>query len=175
MAKKKEQQLVQDQVRETEQAAAEGALNNGQPEQEHPRENIGQPEQEQPREKPGQTDAAEQALKALGTDATNTQIKEWCQNELGYTEEDWGTSFYNARKAALKRLGVVVEDGGKARPAKKTEPTISDLLKVKAEVAKFGSVEEVAKQVREIEALASVVGGLAVLKVCLEALEKSGK
>jgi hypothetical protein len=90
-------------------------------------------------------------------------------------EEDWGRNHYNARKAALQRLGVEVEEGGKAGPAKRTEPTPSDLLKVKDALVKVGRVEEVAKQAHEIDVVASLLGGRAVLTECLDALAKLGK
>ena len=58
----------------------------------------------------------------------------------------------------------------KGEPAAKTEPTLTDLLRVKELVG--NDAEGFAAKVKEVVEIADGVGGLKVLHQCLEALAK---
>jgi hypothetical protein len=129
------------------------------------------------------------ALETIGTDAATSAVKEWIG--VQYPGVDLGASSFQTtlslkrkklrggvpakpktRKPRLAKPVAVVKAPRAASGPASTEPTLTDLLKVKTVSDEQGGIEGLLKAVQAVRAVANQVGGLEKLSGCLEALQK---
>jgi hypothetical protein len=129
------------------------------------------------------------ALETIGTEAATAAVKEWIGAQ--YPGVDTAASSFQTT-LSLKRKKL--RGGASAKPktrktrvakpvaekkapkaasgAASSEPTLTDLLKIKGFADEQGGVEGLLKAVQAVRAVADQVGGLEKLSGCLEALQK---
>jgi hypothetical protein len=110
-------------------------------------------------------DAIREALADLGPEGSKASVASWIKTKypaMQYKEATLNSSLSNIKK---KMRG---EDSA-AGPG---DPTLNDVIRVKAAAAERGGAEELLAFVDQAEALARKFGGLERVRRCLEALKK---
>jgi hypothetical protein len=129
------------------------------------------------------------ALETIGTEAATAAVKEWIGAQYPGVKTDVA-SFQSTLSVKRKKL----RGGAPAKPKTRkprmakavvpgkppktiagpasSEPTLSDLLKVKAVADEQGGVDGLLTAVQAVRNVAAQVGGLEKLSGCLEALKK---
>jgi hypothetical protein len=129
------------------------------------------------------------ALETIGTEAATAAVKEWIGAQYPGVDTA-ASSFQTTLSLKRKKLRGGAPAKLKTRKPRKAktiapvkapkatsgptspEPTLTDLLKVKAVADEQGGVEGMLKAVQAVRAVANQVGGVEKLSGCLEALQK---
>ena len=129
------------------------------------------------------------ALETIGTEAKTAAVKEWIGVQYPGVKTDVASfdSTLSVKRKKLRGGAPAITKTRKPRVAKPiaevkapragsgpaaSEPTLTDLLKVKTVADEQGGVEGLLKAVQAVRAVADKVGGLEKLSGCLEALQK---
>jgi hypothetical protein len=116
--------------------------------------------------------AIQSALQTIGVEAETGKVREWVRQNCPGVNVG-AASFQSTLSVKRKALRGSAAPGKKRRRAARSasEPTLTDLMRVKRAAESQGGVESLLKTVQSVRGLADQVGGIDGLERCLEALQ----